>query len=201
MKVYLISNNLVVENISYQSEETLEQKRINRPLSIEGEQLAEKLGKIIDVDAIYASSYASAIATAKYLSSEAEIPIYIDSNLADAKIGDPGKYNIKMLRYMQERNFDYKFSGGESINETKARLTNAIKKILDKEEQDIAIFTHKRAILSYLTGLTKKGYNLDSRLLLTFEDKVVLSDDEKPIDIIALDIDNKKIIDITPLEL
>jgi len=201
VKVYLISNNLVVQNISYESDDSLEQKRINRPLSIEGEQKSEKLGKVLDIDAIYSSNYASAISTAKYLSREKDLPIYIDAALADAKIGDPGKYNIKMLRYMQERNFDYKFPEGESLNETRIRIAKSIDKILLKEECDVAIFTHKRAILSYLTGITKQGFNLDSRLLLTYNDCAIIDDTEKDLDIIAIEFANKKIVDITALDL
>mgnify|MGYP006990325387 CR=1 FL=1 len=34
MKVYLISNNLVLENIVYETDETLEQKRINKKQTI-----------------------------------------------------------------------------------------------------------------------------------------------------------------------
>lgn len=48
MILYLISNNLVIDNIIYETDEKLESKRINRPLSIDGEKLAVKLAKKID---------------------------------------------------------------------------------------------------------------------------------------------------------
>ena len=66
MTLYLVSNNLVVDNILYETDEGLEEKRINRPLSIEGEKASVKLVKKIDASIVYSSSYASSIGTAKY---------------------------------------------------------------------------------------------------------------------------------------
>ena len=43
MTLYLVSNNMVLENIFYETDESVEEKRINRPLSIEGEKAAVKL--------------------------------------------------------------------------------------------------------------------------------------------------------------
>lgn len=201
MRLYLISNNLVLDNIFYESDETVELKRINRPLSIEGEDLAKKLTKIIDADVIYSSCYASALATAKYLSQEKNIPINIDSDLDDSKIGDLGRKNIKMLRYMQERNFNYKFANGESLNDTKERLNNIIDKIIKNNKGlNVAIFTHKRAIMSYLLDYTSHGYNLDDRLILSFDDTVILDDASKDVDILVVDYDNGKITNISNIE-
>ena len=67
MKLYLISNNLVVDNISYLTDVSLEEKRINRPLSILGEKKAQILMNLEGIESIYASDYASAIDSAKYL--------------------------------------------------------------------------------------------------------------------------------------
>ena len=57
MTLYLVSNNLVVDNILYETDEGLEEKRINRPLSIEGEKASVKLVKKIDASIVYSSSY------------------------------------------------------------------------------------------------------------------------------------------------
>lgn len=197
MKLFLISNNLVLEDIVYQSDEPLEQKRINRPLSIEGEKVAKKVAEKIDVHAIYSSDYASALATAKYVADKNHLPIYIDSNLRDAKIGELGSKNIKTLRLMQEKDFNYRFINGESINDTKTRLVKIIKSIISENPSlDIAIFTHKRAIMSYLTQYAETGYNLDDRLILTFNEEVIIDDAENSINIIELTIDDNKVIDI-----
>ena len=197
MTLYLISNNLVLDNIIYETDESIENKRINRPLSIEGEKEAVKLVKRIDGNVIYSSNFASALATAKYYSSYKNIPININSFLNDSKIGKLGNRNIKMLRFMQERDFNFKFDGGESLNETQSRMEIVINKIIKKNiNKNVLIFTHKRAILGYLIKYLEKGYNLDDELILTYKDKVILNDIEKNMDIIKLEIEKGKIIDI-----
>ena len=134
MKVYLISNNLVLENIVYETDETLEQKRINRPLSIMGEKKAMDLAKKVNVQIIYSSFYASALATAKYLRSKNDVVISINSNLKDAVIGELGSKNIKNLRLMQEKDFNYRYINGESLNDTKLRMKKIMQKIISSSE-------------------------------------------------------------------
>ncbi|MFR5857155.1 MAG: histidine phosphatase family protein [Bacilli bacterium] len=201
MTLYLVSNNMVLEDLVYETDETVEEKRINRPLSIEGEKKAVKLVKKINANIIYSSNYASALATAKYYARYKNIFININSFLNDSKIGKLGNRNIKMLRFMQERDFDFKFNNGESLNETCNRMNIAINSIIKRiGNQNIVIFTHKRAILGYLLKYLDKGYNLDDRLILTYNDKVIIDDVEKDIDIIKLEILHNKIVDIDIIE-
>ena len=201
MTLYLVSNNMVLEDLVYETDETVEEKRINRPLSIEGEEKAVKLVKKINANIIYSSNYASALATAKYYARYKNIFININSFLNDSKIGKLGNRNIKMLRFMQERDFDFKFNNGESLNETCNRMNIAINSIIKRiGNQNIVIFTHKRAILGYLLKYLDKGYNLDDRLILTYNDKVIIDDVEKDIDIIKLEILHNKIVDIDIIE-
>lgn len=201
MTLYLVSNNMVLEDLVYETDETVEEKRINRPLSIEGEKKAVKLVKKINANIIYSSNYASALATAKYYARYKNIFININSFLNDSKIGKLGNRNIKMLRFMQERDFDFKFNNGESLNETCNRMNIAINSIIKRiGNQNIVIFTHKRAILGYLLKYLDKGYNLDDRLILTYNDKVIIDDAEKDIDIIKLEILHNKIVDIDIIE-
>lgn len=197
MTIYLVSNNLVLEDIKYETDEAVEEKRITRPLSIDGEKEAVKLVKKIDANVIYSSNYASALATAKYYASYKTLDININSFLNDSKIGKLGNRNIKMLRFMQERDFDFKFNSGESINETQQRMDLVLNRIIKRNiNKNIVIFTHKRAILSYLTKYLDKGYNLDDRLLLTYKDKVILDDIEKEVDIIKIEYNKGKILNI-----
>ena len=201
MTLYLVSNNMVLEDLVYETDETVEEKRINRPLSIEGEKKAVKLVKKINANIIYSSNYASALATAKYYARYKNLSININSFLNDSKIGKLGNRNIKMLRFMQERDFDFKFNNGESLNETCNRMNIAINSIIKRiGNQNIVIFTHKRAILGYLLKYLDKGYNLDDRLILTYNDKVIIDDVEKDIDIIKLEILHNKIVDIDIIE-
>ena len=202
MILYLISNNLVVEDISYETDEKIESKRLNRPLSIEGEKLAVKLAKKIDADIIYSSSYASSIDCAKYYASLKKKDIIINSFLNDLRLGDLGKRNIKMLRFMQERNFDFKFNRGESLSDVNKRMNIAIDRILKKNcNKSIVIFTQKSAIIGYLLDKLEKGYNLDDRLILSFNDKVILDDVEQNINIIKLDLEKEKIINCETIEM
>ena len=201
MTLYLVSNNMVLDNIVYETDETVEEKRINRPLSIEGEKEAVRLVKKIDASVIYSSDYASALATAKYYAKYRNLEININSFLSDAKIGKLGNRNIKMLRFMQERDFDFKFNGGESLNEASNRMNLVIDRIIKKNiHKDIVVFTHKRAIMGYLLKYLEKGFNLDDRLILTYNDKVIIDDVDKDIDIIKVVLEKNKIIDIDVIE-
>lgn len=192
---------MVLDNIFYETDETVEEKRINRPLSIEGEKAAVKLVKKIDASVIYSSDYASAMATAKYYASCKDLVININSFLSDAKIGKLGNRNIKMLRFMQERDFDFKFASGESLNETCNRMNVAIDRIVKKwNNKNVVIFTHKRAILGYLLKHLEQGFNLDDRLILTYNDKVIIDDIEKDIDIIKIEFEKNNIINVDIVE-
>lgn len=197
MTLYLVSNNLVLDGISYETDENILEKRITRPISIEGEKLAVKLVKKISADVIYSSSYASSLATAKYYASYKNIEININSFLNDAKIGDMGNRNIKMLRFMQERDFDFKFNHGESLKEVSKRMDLVINRILKNNYgKDIVVFTHKRAIMAYLLPYLDKGFNLDDRLILSFNDKVILDDVDNDMDIIKLTIEKGSILNV-----
>lgn len=106
-----------------------------------------------------------------------------------------------MLRFMQERDFDFKFNGGETLNEASNRMNLVIDRIIKKNiHKDIVVFTHKRAIMGYLLKYLEKGFNLDDRLILTYNDKVIIDDVDKDIDIIKVVLEKNKIIDIDVIE-
>lgn len=195
MTLYLVSNNLVVDNILYETDEGLEEKRINRPLSIEGEKASVKIVKKIDASIVYSSSYASSIGTAKYYASYKNIDVNINSFLNDLKIGDLGRRNIKMLRFMQERDFDFKFNRGESLNDVNKRMNIAIDRIIKKNgNKNIVIFTQKSAITGYLLDKLEHGYNLDDRLVLSFNERVIIDDNLSDVDIIKVVLEKGKVI-------
>lgn len=202
MVLYLISNNLVIDNIIYETDETLEEKRINRPLSIEGEKVAVKLVKKIKANIVYSSSYASSIASAKYFAAVKKCDIVINSFLNDLRVGDFGRRNIQMLRFMQERDFNFKFNRGESLLDVNKRMNIAIDRILKKNgNKDLVIFTQKSAITGYLLDKLEKGYNLDDRLMLSFNDKVIIDDANEDVNIIKICFDKGKIIDCSVMEM
>ena len=202
MVLYLVSNNLVIDDIVYETDETLEEKRINRPLSIEGEKMAVKLVKKIKANIVYSSSYASSIASAKYFASVKKCNIVINSFLNDLRVGDLGNRNIQMLRFMQERNFDFKFNRGESLSDVNKRMNISIDRILKKNSnKNIVIFTQKSAITGYLLDKLEKGYNLDDRLILSFNDKVIIDDANQDVNIIKICFEKGKIIDCDAIEM
>lgn len=202
MVLYLVSNNLVIDDIVYETDETLEEKRINRPLSIEGEKMAVKLVKKIKANIVYSSSYASSIASAKYFASVKKCNIVINSFLNDLRVGDLGNRNIQMLRFMQERNFDFRFNRGESLSDVNKRMNIAIDRILKKNSnKNIVIFTQKSAITGYLLDKLEKGYNLDDRLILSFNDKVIIDDANQDVNIIKICFEKGKIIDCDAIEM
>lgn len=202
MVLYLVSNNLVIDNIVYETDETLEEKRINRPLSIEGEKVAVKLVKKIKTNIVYSSSYASSIASAKYFAAVKKCDIVINSFLNDLRVGDLGRRNIQMLRFMQERDFNFKFNRGESLLDVNKRMNVAIDRIIKKNgNKDLVIFTQKSAIIGYLLDKLEKGYNLDDRLMLSFNDKVIIDDANEDVNIIKICFDKGKIIDCSVIEM
>ena len=198
MKIFLISNNSLLEHISYDNTSNLDDIRMSRPLSIEGENIAKNALKkdfFNSVTKIYSSFYSSALSTSKYLSSYLEIPINMTTILNECKVGYLGSKNMKMVKGLQDHEFTYKLNGGESLVEVGSRIDNFIKSKYNSDG-DIAIFTHKRAILGYLLKYSKVGYNLDENLILTFEGNVIYDDSEKLLDIYELTIEDNKLINI-----
>ena len=109
-----------------------------------------------------------------------------------------GKNNISMLRYMQDRNHNFKYPEGESLNDTKNRMLRIIHKIV-KDGEDCVVFTHKRAILSLLLEYCETGFNLEESLILSYNDKVILDDVENDIDLIEIEFEDNKVINIKNL--
>lgn len=51
-----------------------------------------------------------------------------------------------MLRFMQERDFDFKFNHGESLNEVNKRMNIAIDRIIKKMVIRMWLFLHRRVL-------------------------------------------------------
>lgn len=201
MKIYLISNNLLLDGLSYESKDDLELIRVLRPLSEEGEKLAKKISEnnmLENIEKIYSSYYSSALSSAKYLSNKLELDIKMDERLNDCRVGNLGNKNMKMVKGLQDHDFTYKLPNGESLNDVGNRINNFIKYLINKNEECV-LFTHKRAILGFLLKYAKVGYNLDDNLILQFNQKIVYDDSEIEIDIYELIIENNELIDINKI--
>ena len=198
--IYLINNSLTMNNLAFPNNETLESKREKRLLSIEGEMEAKKLAKsdyMQNINVIYASPYVMSIGTAKYLANELQLDIKIDFLIGERKIGNLGDKKISMITELQESDFNYKLVGGESLNEVKLRMLKFLKSILiENEAKEIAIFTHNVAITCLLSEYCTKGFNLDNRLILNYNDDAVVDGTWYGINIIELKFDNNELVSI-----
>ena len=197
--IYLINNALTMNNLIFPNT-SLEQKREKRLLSIEGERESAALIKdkdLLNVQKIYSSPYVMSIGTAKYLASKLELAINIDNHLGERKLGILGDKKIRMVNEMQENDFDYKLTEGESLNEVKNRLLKFLKKILvSDEDKTIALFTHNVAITCLLSTYCEKGFNLDTRLILNYNEDAIIDGSWADISIIELTFDKQELVGI-----
>ena len=124
-------------------------------LSVQGEKQAKRLSGNIElnnIDVIWSSSYTRAKATAKYVANINNLPINLDNNLSERKLG-----NLKELgEFMKDKNtrdpsqeqlLDRKFktSDGESAEDTRKRMTEFFDRILKEYEgKKIAVVSHRR---------------------------------------------------------
>lgn len=198
--IYLINNSLTMNNLSFPSTDTLEIKREKRILSIEGEVESKKLTldkDLQNVQVIYSSSYVMSIGTAKYLASALDLDISIQKELGERKIGLLGDKKIRMLQEMQENDFDYKLTNGESLNDVKNRMIKFVHKILkEDEDKTIAVFTHNVAITSLLSAYCEKGFNLDNRLILNYKEDAIIDGAWDGITIIELQFYQNELLSI-----
>lgn len=205
MEVYLISNNLFENNLSFTDLEDIELKKLTRPLSVNGENLAKTIAlneEFKDVSLIYSSLASSSLGTAKYLAERLNKKILVDEKLNDCRIGNLGNKNLKMVKFMQNHDFNIKLTNGESLEEVGSRIEKVINKIIYiNANHKVAVFTHKRTMLGYLIKYGKNGYNLDDNLIVEFNDKVIYNESEKEVDIIKITFENKKIVDMNVIEI
>ena len=130
-------------------------------LSVYGEEQSKKLSEnteLNNIDIIWSSSYTRAKATAKYIANINNLPINLDSNLSERKLGnlkELGEFmkDKKTRDPSQEQLLDrqFKTSDGESAEDTKQRMTNFFNRILKEYEgQKIAVVSHGGSIKFFL---------------------------------------------------
>ena len=143
-------------------------------LSVQGEEQAKKLSEyaeLNDIDIIWSSSYTRAKATAKYIANNNKLPINIDSNLNERKLGnlkELGEFmkDKKTRDPSQEQLLDRKFktSDGESAEDTRERMTKFFDRILKEYKgKKIAVVSHGGSIKFFLLNWCK--VNEDVRLV------------------------------------
>lgn len=179
--VYLIrhseatpKNNL--KNISiHDSKQILNEKSF---LSVSGEKRAEELSKmeeLQDIDAVYSSSYVRSLETAKYIALENNTIINIDDRLNERKIGDMGDMDWREFYRLQMKDFDFKLSGGESINQVKKRMVAAMKNILMFETGNrVAVVSHSTALTCLLSAWCETGRNYNGEIILSYNGESII---------------------------
>lgn len=200
--VYFIINNYTFKNERiYKKEINEEQKKESCLLSFKGEKKASGLiqkEELKQVSTIYASNYNSAIGSAKYLSEELDLPIYIDERLKERRVGILGKNDERFLKETQEHDFDYKLHNGESLNMVLERMSPCLKDILfHNDGSNVAIFTHDVATETLFTIWCEKGFSLENQMILNYKDKVIIDGAYHPFRIFRLDFEGDKLRNIT----
>ena len=198
--IYLISNNCFMnDKIIYKDYIDFDEKRKYQPLTINGEKIAltiAKRKKLQDIDAIYSSTFFSSINTAKYLVDKLNIELIVDKRLDNRLVGNLTDSNIN-LRNLQEHDFDYKLVGGESLNDVKSRMIDIMKEILrNHEDSKVAVFTHNVPIISLLTVWCEKGFNYEEKLILNYNDNVIIDGLKNDYNFIELNYEKEKLLSI-----
>ena len=177
--VYLIRHSQPMrEHLGSYNGDDIDQTRNEKNiLTPEGEKLAEKLAQkeeLQNIDVLYSSNYVRTMSTAKYIAYNNEIDLNIDDRLGERKFGYdsstiPGDFFKK-----QWLDFDYKHPDGESINDTKKRITEVINEIINNNKgKTICIVSHGTALSSYLLNILNFEGIFDNKLRFTFNGEEV----------------------------
>lgn len=179
--VYLIRHSEVtpksnIKNISMNDDKQITNEKAF--LSVSGEKKAEAMSKIKElqnIDAVYSSSYDRSLQTAKYIAQENNTIINIDDRLNERKLGDMTGIDGMEFHRMQVKDFDYKLPGGESLNETKKRIVEAMKNILMFETGNrVAVVSHSTALTCLLSAWCESGRNYNDEIILTYGDETIV---------------------------
>ena len=198
--IYLINNSLTMNNLSFPDQDSLEQKREKRILSIEGEVASKKLASekaLQTVQFIYTSPFVMSIGTAKYLAQKLELEISIRREIGERILGNLGDKKIRMITEIQENDFDYRLNGGESLNDVKKRMVRFVNRLLEEHaDKTIALFTHNVAITCLLSNWCTKGFNLDNRLILNYHEEAIIDGAWDGINMIEMVFDDHELVSI-----
>lgn len=197
--VYFFTNNYLLKNeIRYLKETPKERQKELLPLSFKGEKTASeflKIDGIKNTKRIYASNYISMINTAKYLSEELNVPIWVEEKLKERRIGILGSNSEHFLKEMQEHDFNYKFHNGESLYNVQERMKEVLKDILFRHpDETIAVFSHDVALEALFATWCEKGYNLDNQMILNFKEEVIMDGVFHPFRIFKLEFEDMKLV-------
>ena len=174
-------------------------------LSVEGEEQAKKLSgneELKNLDIIWSSSYTRAKATAKYIANANNLPINLDDNLSERKLG-----NLKELgEFMKDKstrdpsqeqllNRTFRTSEGESAEQTRERMNEFFDKILEEYEgKKIAVISHGGSIKFFLLNWCAVNANVQ----LVYNENIILN--IKSPCLLKLTFKENKLIDLEQID-
>ena len=174
-------------------------------LSVSGEKKAYEMSKIPELqnlDAVYSSNYVKALETAKYIAQENNTIINVDDRLNERRIGDAKEIDSKEFHRLQAKNFDYKLPNGESLNETKKRMIEAMKNILMFEtENRVAVISHSIALTCLLSAWCETGKNYDDEIILSYNDETIVDGHWSAPSVFKVTFDGMTVTDIKYIDL
>lgn len=178
--VYLIKHSEVCPkgNLKFITGKNDFLKAENVILSVSGEKSAEQLSKVKELEnlsSVYSSSYVRCLETAKYLALENNTVVHVDERFNERKVGNLGEMDFKEFTKLQAGDFDFKLSGGESLNAVKKRVVEAMKNILMFETGErIAVVSSSIALTVLLSAWCEAGRNYNDDIILTYRENTIV---------------------------
>jgi Fructose-2,6-bisphosphatase len=152
--LYLIRHSGPFVPINNYDNKTFEEQSKNMILSVEAEQKASLLSKIPElknVDEVYSSNSARAIATAKYIAYENNKEINIANEINERLFGV--EYISELPKGFIDKQFsdeNYKLKLGESLLDVNKRSLPFFNKIISKDNKNIVIVLHGIILMNIL---------------------------------------------------
>ena len=174
-------------------------------LTVSGEKRAEELSKskeLKNIDAVYSSNYVRSLETAKYIALENNTIINVDERLNERKIGNMGEMDWQDFSKLQAKDHDFKLVGGESFNQTKKRMVEAMKNILMFETGNrIAIVSHATAITCLLSSWCESGLNYNNQIILSYKDKTIVDGNWTAPQVFKITFDGMTVLNVEYLDI
>lgn len=142
-------------------------------LTEKGERQAELVSAYLagcDIKHVYSSDYDRALQTSAPTANRLHLPVTISNGLGERVLltEDVSAAVSKSEFIKSQRDWSYKSSSGESLNEVIIRFSQAVSGLLSDTDGAVAVFTHGRALQSYLAHvLSAKKYSIAQLIIDT----------------------------------
>lgn len=195
------SNNLIDSYNTSQSNLLKNEKII---LSVDGEKRAEILSnekELENIDIVYASNSVRTQQTAKYLCNKQNLHINIDERFDERRVGIPNEKEYPDWFERQYLDENYKTVNGESQKDVRTRVYDGLMDILqNNNNKRIAIFSHGYAITFLLLKWCKLINANESKITLSYKNKIILDKRINAPEVFKLTFDDKELTNIELIE-